>query len=180
MTTLESLIADPETTGTWTLVPDRSAVHFKIKNMWGAVPVKGKFTKLAGDGQLSDDGTVSGRLTIVVASLHTGIRRRDHHLLSADFFDGQRFPTITVLVDALRPSAGKSAELQTNFTIKGVTEPVPLPVTITEQDDGSVRIVGETQLDRTRFNVDWNKLSVMADTVTVSAEAVFVRSAGIA
>lgn len=180
MTTLESLLADPESTGSWTLVPDRSSVGFRIRNMWGALPVKGKFTKFSGDGRLAADGTVAGRFTLVVTSLHTGIGRRDRHLLSADFFDAQRFPTITVLVNELQPGPGKSAELRTDFTIKGVSQPVTLPVTITEQDDGSVQIRGETQLDRTRFNVDWNKMGVMSETVTVSAEAVFVRSSGTA
>ena len=177
MTTLETLLTDPETTGAWTLAPDRSSVGFRIKNMWGVLPVKGRFTDISGDGRLTDEGTISGRLTIEVASLRTGIGRRDRHLLSADFFDAERFPQIIVLVTALQPTVGNSAELQTNFTIKGISEPVPLPVTITESDDGSVRILGETQIDRTRFDVDWNKLGVMADTVTVSSEAVFVRSA---
>ncbi|MHA7648962.1 YceI family protein [Mycobacterium sp. ML4] len=180
MTTLETLLSDPETVGTWALVPDRSAITFRIKNLWGLMPVKGKFTVFSGDGRLTDKGAVSGRVEIEVASLDTGIGRRDTHLRSADFFDAQRFGQITVVVTALQPGTGKAAELQTNFTIKGITEPVRLPVTITELDDGSVRISGETRIDRSRFDLDWNKLGVMSNTVTVATDAVFVHSAATA
>lgn len=177
MTTLETLLTDPDTVGTWALVPDSSAIGFKIKNMWGLMPVKGKFTEFSGDGRLSYKSTVSGRINISVASLDTGIGKRDEHLLSADFFDVERFSEITVVVTALNPTDGKTAELQVNFTIKGVTEPVPLTVTIVELNDGSVRISGTGELDRNRFDLGWNKFGMMSQTVTVSAEAVFVRSA---
>ncbi|QLL08689.1 YceI family protein [Mycobacterium vicinigordonae] len=176
MTTLETLLTDPDTSGTWALLPDKSTIGFKIKNMWGVVPVKGKFTEFTGTGQLTARGAVNGRIDIQVASLRTGIGRRDKHLRSADFFDAERFPTITVAVTALHPESGNAAELTSEFTIKGITEPVALPVRVTEHDDGSVTISGRGDIDRTRFNLHWNKLGVMATTVTVSAEAVFVRS----
>jgi polyisoprenoid-binding protein YceI len=178
MTTLETLLTDPETVGPWALVPDRSAINFRIKNMWGVLPVKGKFTEFSGEGRLSDQGAVSGRIEIQVPSLDTGIGRRDQHLLSDDFFDAERFPQITVVAKALRPGTGKSADLQTEFTIKGVTEPVSLPVTVAQLEDGSVRISGKGTIDRSQFDLGWNKLGVMSDTATVSAEVVFVRSAG--
>lgn len=177
MTTLETLLSDPDTVGTWTLVPDRSEITFKIRSMWGLIPVKGSFTEFSGEGRLTDEGAVSGRIDISVASLDTGIARRDKHLRSADFFDVERFGQITVVVNALHPASGKSADLYTHFTIKGVTEPVPIPVTITALDDGPVRISGQTQIDRSRFDLAWNKLGVMSNAVTVSAETVFVQSA---
>ncbi|EUA13738.1 yceI like family domain protein [Mycobacterium xenopi 4042] len=34
MTTVETLLNDPDTAGVWNLVPERSAFTFKIKNMW--------------------------------------------------------------------------------------------------------------------------------------------------
>ena len=126
MTTLETLLNNPDTAGVWNLVPDRSTISFKIKNMWGLLSVKGQFADFTGDGQLTGKGAVFGRVDINVASLHTGIGRRDQHLLSADFFDAERFPQISVVVTALQPTAGKDAELRASFTIKGNTETVPL------------------------------------------------------
>ncbi|MGZ4583777.1 MAG: YceI family protein [Mycobacterium sp.] len=176
MTTLEILLNDPDMAGVWTLVPDRSAITFKVKNMWGALNVKGRFTEFSGDGQLTGKGAVFGRVDIRAASLNTGIGSRDKHLRSADFFDVERFPDISVVVTAVQPTKGKSADLRADFTIKGVTEAVPLPATITELDDGSIRISGQSKVDRARFNLGWNRLGMVGATATAAAELIFVRS----
>ncbi|BCZ20377.1 YceI family protein [Mycobacterium senriense] len=175
MTTLETLLHDPDMAGVWNLAQDRSAITFKIRNMWGLLNVKGRFTDFGGDGQLTGKGAVFGRVDIRAASLDTGIGRRDKHLRSADFFDVDRFAEISVVVTAVQPTKGKAADLRTTFTIKGVTAEVPLPVTISELDDGSIRITGETKLDRERFDLGWNRLGMMSSSATVAADAIFVR-----
>jgi polyisoprenoid-binding protein YceI len=176
MTTLETLLLDPDLAGLWNLAPDRSAITFKISNMWGLMRVKGRFTEFSGDGRLTANGAVHGRLDIRAASLHTGIGRRDEHLRSSDFFDVERYPEISVVVTALQPTSGNAAELRARFTVKGNSEPVPLPVRVAEQEDGAVRVTGETQIDRTQFGLGWNKLGMMSETATVAADAIFVRA----
>ena len=176
MTTLETLLTDPDMSGVWNLVPARSAITFKIKNMWGLLNVKGQFTEFSGDGQLTGKGAVFGRVDIRAASVSTGIGRRDRHLRSADFFDVERFGEISVVVTAVHPIKGRAADLRADFTIKGITAPLPLPVTITELDDGSIRISGETKVDRSQFDLGWNKFGVMAATATAAADAVFARA----
>ncbi|OBG94025.1 hypothetical protein A5697_03345 [Mycobacterium sp. E3251] len=177
MTTLETLLNDPDLAGVWTLVPDRSEITFKVRNMWGLLNVKGRFTEFSGDGQLTAKGAVFGRLDVRTASLDTGIGRRDKHLRSADFFDVERFGEISVVVTAVHPTKGKAADLRAAFTIKGITAPLPLPATITELDDGSIRIAGETKVDRTQFDLGWNRLGMIGSTAKAAAEAVFVRAA---
>ena len=176
MTTLETLLLDPDMSGVWNLDPNRSAITFKIKNMWGLLNVKGRFTEFGGDGQLTGKGAVFGRLDIRAASLHTGIGRRDNHLRSADFFDVERFGEISVVVTAVEATNGNAADLRANFTIKGITAPLPLPVTITELDDGSIRISGESKIDRTQFDLGWNKFGMIGATATAAADAVFIRA----
>jgi polyisoprenoid-binding protein YceI len=175
MTTLETLLSDADMAGVWNIDQDRSVITFRIKNMWGLLTVRGRFTEFSGDGQLTGKGAVFGRIDIRAASVNTGIGRRDEHLRAPDFFDVERFPDISVVVTAVHPTEGKAADLHLDFTIKGVTAPLPLPVTITELDDGSIQISGETEVDRSRFNLSWNKLGMMAETATVAAETVFVR-----
>jgi polyisoprenoid-binding protein YceI len=75
----------------------------------------------------------------------------------------------------VHPTKGKAADLRTSFTIKGVTAEVPLAVVISELDDGSIRITGETKLDRDRFDLGWNRGGMMSSTATVAADAIFVR-----
>jgi len=175
MTTVEKLLSDPDTAGVWNLVPDRSTFSFKIRNMWGLMNVKGQFTEVNGDGQVTAKGAVFGRLDIRAASVRTGIRKRDEHLRSADFFDVERFPDISVVVTAVEPTTGNAADLRATFTIKGVDAPLPLPVTITVLGDGSVRITAKTKVDRTQFGLDWNRLGMIGQTATASADACFVR-----
>jgi polyisoprenoid-binding protein YceI len=175
MTTLETLLHDPDMAGGWTLVPDRSAITFKVRNMWGLLNVKGRFTDFTGDGQLSGKGGVFGRVDIRAASQDTGIGRRDEHLRSADYFDVDRFGEISVVVTAVRPTKGRTADVRADFTVKSVTAQLPLPATVCELDDGSIRITGETSLDRARFGLDWNRLGMIGPTATAAADAVFVR-----
>ncbi len=177
MTTVETLLNDPDTAGVWTLDADRSTVGFKIRNFWGLINVKGRFTGVDGDGQVTGKGAIFGRLDIPVASLHTGIGKRDEHLRSADFFDADRYPEISVVVTAVEPGAANAADLRATFTIKGVTAEVPLPVQISALDDGSVRVAAKTELDRAAFDIGWNRLGMVGKTATVSADAYFVRTA---
>ena len=176
MTTLETLLTDPDMAGVWNLVPNRSTITFKIKNMWGLVNVKGRFAEFSGDGQLTAKGAVFGRLDIRTASLSTGIGRRDRHLRSADFFDVERFGEMSVVVTAVQPTKGRAAVLRASLTIKGITEPLPLPVTISELDDGSIQISGEAKVDRSQFDLAWNRFGMIGAAATVAAEAVFARA----
>jgi polyisoprenoid-binding protein YceI len=176
MMTLETLLSDPDTAGVWNLVPDKSTLGFKIRNMWGLIGVKGRFTDVNGDGQITGKGAIFGRLDVQVASLRTGIRRRDQHLLSADFFDAERFPEISVVVTALEPATGDAADLRATLSIKGVTAPESLPVRIILLDDGSVRVSAQFEVDRAQFGLGWNRFGMIAKAATASADAYFVRA----
>ncbi|MGV1006686.1 MAG: YceI family protein, partial [Candidatus Nanopelagicales bacterium] len=142
--TLQSLSTNPTAAGTWTLVPDRSSIKFSNKTLWGLVPVNGRFTAFSGSGQISADGTVSGRIHIKADSLRTGIGKRDHHLQSADFFDTEKFPEITVEVTG--------PDIVT-LSIRGTTLEVPLETDVIPVDDNTVRITARAEVDRTKWGV---------------------------
>jgi polyisoprenoid-binding protein YceI len=176
MSNVDTLLRDPDTTGVWSLDRTRSTVGFSIKNFWGLLNVKGRFTDVNADGQITGKGAIFGRLDIQVASLRTGIGKRDEHLRSADFFDADRYPEISVEVTGIEPGAGDAANLQTTFTIKDITAPVSLPVQVSAVGGGAVRVKAKTQIDRDHFDVAWNQLGMVAKTATVTAEAYFVRT----
>jgi polyisoprenoid-binding protein YceI len=173
---IETLLNDPDTAGVWSLDPSRSTVGFKIRNLWGLINVKGRFTDVSGDGQVTEKGAIFGRLDIRVASLRTGIGKRDEHLRSADFFDADRYPDISVVVTAVEPATGNAADLRATLSIKGNTADVPLPVQVSTLDDGALRVSTSTEIDRDQFDVGWNQLGMVAKTATVSADAYFVRA----
>lgn len=57
----------------------------------------GRFSRFSGDVVVDPAALTSARisLTIDAASLDTGIEMRDNHLRSSDFFEVERFPTVT-------------------------------------------------------------------------------------
>lgn len=176
MTTLKTLLADPDTVGVWNLDPDRSTIGFKCKTLWGLQWVKGRFTRFTGDGQITAAGAVFGHVDIDATSLETGIKKRDEHLHSADFFDVDRFTEISIVVTGLTPATGNNAELRATMTIKGTTEPLPIPATIHILDDGGIRVTTTTKIDRRTWDVTGDLLGMVSTSATLTADAVFTHA----
>ena len=85
---------DPVLTGQWRVVPERSALAFETRIMLGLVPVRGRYAGYEGTLTVGADGDATGTLTIESATVSTGIKRRDRHLASTEFFAVQRFPQL--------------------------------------------------------------------------------------
>lgn len=158
--------------GNWKLLPDRSTVTFRNKTLWGLATVTGRFTEFTGEG--SAGAGVSGRVVIAAASVHTGIGKRDNHLRSADFFDVEAHPDITVQVTGLEPS-DDSVRLTTVLTVRGVSKPVELPVDVAALDDGALRLAGRCEVQRDDFGVSGDLLGMVGPTTVLSGELVFTR-----
>ncbi|MGV0850799.1 YceI family protein [Mycolicibacterium phlei] len=173
MASLSELFSDPGSAGSWTLDPADSSIAVRSKSMWGLVPVNGRFTEFSGGGELAAPQTVSGHIVIKAASLRTGIRKRDEHLHSADFFDAERFPDIEVLVTGADAVDGDKLDLRAELTIKGTTKPLTLPTTVAPVGDGGMRLSTQTTLNRQDFGVDGNLLGMIGDHVTISGDLVF-------
>ena len=172
MSAFQALLNDP---GNWQLVPAKSSVRFKNKTFWGLVPVTGEFTEVRGAGQIAANGTVSGGLVIGAASLKTGIRKRDDHLRSADFFDVEEHPTLRVEVTGLEPTGANTATVHATLTVRGVTQPLSLTATVDRLDDGTVQLTTQATIDRTEFGVSGNMAGMMPTTTTLLTDVVFAK-----
>src|SRR6478735_656235 len=139
MASLSEFFSDPASGGVWTAVADQSAVTAKSKSFWGVMPVKVRFTEFSGDGQVTAPQTVFGRIDINAASLRTGIAKRDDHLRSADFFEAEKFPEISVVVSGADPLDADTINLHAQLTIRGTTKPVDLKTKVAPVGDGSMR-----------------------------------------
>lgn len=69
-------------------------------------------------------------MTIETASLNTELEMRDNHLRSADIFDAQKFPTITFKSTSFKKKKKNLYTMTGNLTIKGITKPLTLAVTM--------------------------------------------------
>ena len=124
MAGIRELLGSPEAAGVWRVVPEQSTIGFMCKSMWGLVPVKGRFKEFSGDGQINGGPTVFGRIDIKTASLETGIRKRDNHLRSADFFEVEKYPDTTLVVTSADAIDGDAADLRAQLTVKDTTKPL--------------------------------------------------------
>ena len=96
--------------------------------MWGlACTVKGRFTDFSGDGEITATANGVRPDRHQAASLRTGIRKRDEHLRSADFFDAEKFPDISVAVTGADATGGDSLDLHGTLTVRAATRPLALP-----------------------------------------------------
>ncbi|WP_029113738.1 YceI family protein [Mycobacterium sp. URHB0044] len=177
MTTASDLIANAKTGATWTLDPGRSTMTFKTKTMWGLATVKGTFSDVDGTGQVTADQTITGQLRIGAASLATGIGKRDEHLRSADFFDVEKHPAISLQVHGATVT-GDTLRLDATLTVKQIERRLDLPATARLLDDGAVQITTHAEINRKEFGCDGNMLGMIPDTTRLEGEAVFTPPSG--
>src|SRR6476660_8768270 len=96
MSTTTAAVPVPTTTTTWNIDSAHTVAEFKVKHMMIA-NVKGHFSKISGVLTLDKSNLANSRVeaSIEAASIATRDDQRDAHLKSADFFDVEKFPTLT-------------------------------------------------------------------------------------
>ena len=86
------------------------------------------------DGNITYDpanvGASKVEVTIPLSGLNSHVGDFDDHLRSADFFDAEKFPTITFKSTSVKAAGKGKLKVTGDLTIKGVTKPVVLDVTI--------------------------------------------------
>ncbi|MGH2562520.1 MAG: YceI family protein [Thermomicrobiales bacterium] len=121
------------TAGTmWRIDPLHSTIGFSVKHMMFAT-VHGRFAGFRGTIRFDDDHPDDAEVEVEIdaATIDTGIKKRDDHLRSADFFDVAVYPTISFRSTRVEPfnRFGRHHWLVVgNLTIHGVTRSVELAV----------------------------------------------------
>ena len=139
--------------------PAHSSLGFSVRHM-GVSNVKGHFDDFAGL-LVMDNGVIkeaSG--TIQVKSVNTGIQQRDNHLRTSDFFDAAQYPVIAFKTKRVEKS-GDQTLLIADFTMRGVTKELRLPVTLSgpvKDPQGKTRIGLEarTTVNRKDYGMQFN------------------------
>lgn len=97
------------------------------------------FSKMVGqfrgfDGTLdfdpADPTASSVSVSIQVASVATDVEKLDEHLRKPDFFDAEKFPTMTFASTSVAAAGEGKLKVVGNLTLLGVTKPVTLDVTV--------------------------------------------------
>lgn len=148
----------------WNIDPDHSVAAFKVCHLTAAF-VHGQFNHLSGSVSYNqaDPAGLFLEVTAATGGLYTGIAQRDEHLKSADFFDAAVNPTL-IFTSKKFTADGKGGKLSGDLTIRGVTKPVILdltlngPVIAPEEIGGetTLGIIGTATINREDFGMIWN------------------------
>ena len=148
---------------TYKIDPDHTTIGFKIRHVFSKVSgtfdqYEGSFDYVPGHPEQWKAST-----TIQAASINTRVAERDKHLRSKDFFDVERFPTITFKSTGVTEATATGATLNGVLSIHGVERPVTLDLEIHgEAKDpwGNVRsgFTATTKLNRKDFGLTWNEV----------------------
>jgi polyisoprenoid-binding protein YceI len=115
----------------YTIDPTHTQVEFTYNHL-GFSNITGRFDTVESEFlfDAQDPTKSSVKVTIPMASLSTGVEKLDAHLLNADFFDAEKFPTATFTSTAVTAAGEGQLKVAGDLTIHGVTRPVVLDVTI--------------------------------------------------
>ncbi|SPE30509.1 conserved exported hypothetical protein [Burkholderiales bacterium] len=110
------------------LDPAHTYPSFEINHLGFSV-MRGTFN--ATTGQLvydQEQRAGSVKATIDASSIATGFGKRDEHLRSKDFFNVEKFPTLSFAADSFRLEADQPVAVAGALTMLGLTKPVTLQV----------------------------------------------------
>jgi polyisoprenoid-binding protein YceI len=90
---------------------------------------RGRFNKVTGKITL-DTAAKTGSMNVVidVASIDSGVAKLDEHLMSEDFFNVAKHPTMSFKSDKMVFQGDKPKSVPGQFTMLGVTKPVTLAI----------------------------------------------------
>jgi polyisoprenoid-binding protein YceI len=173
---------------TWQIDPSHTHVEFAVRHLMIST-VKGRFGDVQGLVTMAgnDVSTATADVTIGVESIDTREPQRDAHLRSADFFDVEKFPTLTFKSRRVVPHANGNFALVGDLTLHGVTREVAFDVT----SEGSGRdpwgneragFSAKTTISRRDFGLTWNQLLetggfAVGDEVKISIDTELVAKA---
>lgn len=147
---------------TWNIDSTHSEVQFKVKHLVIST-VTGSFGSFKGSAESADDSFENAKVTfsLDVASISTNQNDRDNHLKSADFFDAEKYPTISFTDGKLVKKSGDEFTLEGDLTIKSVTKRVTLAATlggVAKDPWGNTKAGFEIKgkINRKDFGITWN------------------------
>ena len=164
LTFLGILILSPSVfAATYKIDTDHSTVSFKIRHILSNV--QGHFKEFEGSFDYDPDKPETWKTNAVIqaASIDTNVAPRDKHLRSTDFFDVEKYPTLTLKSTEVTDATPSAAKLHGLLNIHGVEKPVVCDLQIlgvATDPWGNViaSFTATTKINRKDFGLNWNKV----------------------
>ena len=185
---MSAIAIPPTATTAWNIDPVHTVAEFKVKHMMIS-NVKGQFTTVTGVMTLDEADVTRSRIeaSIQAASVNTRDAQRDAHLKSADFFDVEKFPTLSFKSTRVTRSGDGELAVTGDLTIHGVTHEAafavegPTPPAKDPWGNTRVGLSATTRISRKDFGLTWNAGLetggfLVGDEVTVTLDVQFVKA----
>ncbi|WP_330240882.1 YceI family protein [Streptomyces sp. NBC_00525] len=149
-------------TGDYTIDPAHSSIGFTVRHAM-VTNVRGSFAEHEGSLTLDggDPANSTASIDVKIASVDTGIKDRDGHLVSGDFFDAEKFPLMTFRSTSAEQLGGEKYRVTGDLTIKDVTRPLAIDLEFNGSATdpyGNERVgfEGSAEILRSDWGLTWN------------------------
>ncbi|HEY1087536.1 MAG TPA: YceI family protein [Archangium sp.] len=150
--------------GAYDIDTAHAAANFSVKHL-GVSSVNGNLGDVTGTVDLDEKDVTKSKVnaTIDVKGINTKQGKRDDHLRSPDFFDVEKFPTITFKSTKVEKGEGNKLKVTGDLTMHGVTKAVVLdgelaPEVANPFSGAKTRgFSATTMLNRKDYGLNWNK-----------------------
>lgn len=167
----------------WKSDPMHSKLSFGITHL-AVSEVTGLFKTFDATitGSKADFSDAAVELSVTVASINTEVEMRDNHLKTADFFDVEKFPTMTFISSSIKKAGNNKYQLTGNLTLHGVTKPVTMTLWYrgTTTNPMSKATLSGFQLTGTLKRSDFGigpkfPAPMLSDEVSIKADGEFIK-----
>jgi polyisoprenoid-binding protein YceI len=187
LTTSPTTTAVATSTTTWNIDPAHSVAEFKVKHMMIS-NVKGHFAKVSGALTFDESSLAKSHVEALIeaASIETRDAQRDAHLKSADFFDVEKFSTLSFKSTNINILRDGELAVEGNLTIRGVSRKVvfsvegPTPPAKDPWGNTRIAVSATTKINRKDFGLTWNAALetggiLVGEEVTITLDVQFVK-----
>jgi polyisoprenoid-binding protein YceI len=158
--------------------PEDGTITFYVK---ASTSIKGTFDKWDGTLTFTSPDVTTGVLEMKIQadSVDTGSNMKNGKLKSKDFFDAEHNPLITFLSKKVVQTGPDTFDVEGDFTIRGVTKPEKLILTVAGKGSGLGTIKGTMAFDRKQYGMNSGIPFIkIADRVEVTVDLKAKRVSG--
>lgn len=168
----------------WVNDPSHSELTFRVKHLMIS-NVNGEFKNFTVEIDNEDFEKGSIKVNIEAASIFTNNTDRDNHLRSADFFDVEKYPSLTFSSTEFKKIDDDEYKLKGLLTIKDISKEVELDVEfggINKDPWGNMKAGFSLsgKINRKNWGLNWNAALeaggvMVSDEVRIAGDVQFVK-----
>ena len=167
-----------QTVPTFAISTEDSSIKFHVK---ASIALDGTFEKWDATFTVTATDPATGVLDVKIQadSVNTGSGMKDGKLKGKDFFDVKQDPLITFHSNKIVQTGPETFDVQGTFTIRGVSKPETLNLTVSGKGTGSGEVKGAMAFDRKEYGMNSGIPFIrIADRVEVTVDLKVKRVSG--